>query len=49
MRKIYYVYHKENNEVAICLSKPKTGKVIGIAGSLDGAKQIMNDARNAKQ
>lgn len=41
MKRIYYVYRKLNGEYAISAIRPKDGKVVGMAGSLDGAKQLM--------
>lgn len=48
MKKLYYVYRKPNGEYAVSPSRPKNGQVIGMAGSLDGAKQIMNEKRREK-
>lgn len=41
MKRIYYVYRKLDGEYAVSAARPKDGKIVGMAGSLDGAKQLM--------
>lgn len=43
MPKTYYIGVNKNGEPAIFLSKPQDSRIIGMAGTLDGAKTIKND------
>lgn len=43
MNKTYYIFQKPNGEYAIALSKPESGRIVGMSGTLDGAKQILAD------
>lgn len=49
MRKIYYVYKKASGELAISVTHPARGHIVGMSGTLEGAKQLKADKLNERR
>lgn len=49
MSKVYYVLRRKDGTLAVSLSREQSAAIVGMAASLDGAKQLLLDLRTTKK
>lgn len=49
MSKVYYVLRRKDGTFAVSLSRERDAVVLGMAASLEAAKQLLSDLRTTKK